>query len=84
MTYEDLVYKESKLRECFKDKLEHLNVDGSNDMCTVKCVKTYGALWHYTRQLLMAETNTEVRSGSITAADTMNIQATGLKMTGGK
>lgn len=84
MTYKDLVYKESKLRECFKDKLEHLDVNGSNDVCTIKCVKTYGALWHYTHQLLMAETNTEVRSGSITAADTMNIQATGLKMTGGK
>ena len=86
MTHAELKFKESVLRECFKEKLEHLNVEGTNDMCTVKCIKTYGALWHYTHQLLLAEEheneNTEIRSS--TTAETMDIQATGLKMIGGK
>ena len=46
-------------------------------MCTVKCVKTYGALWHYTHQLLLAE---EYLDKQTTTADTMEIKATGLKM----
>ena len=84
MTHEELKYKESKLRECFKHKLEHLDVDGMNDYSTVKCVKTYGILWHVTHQLLMAEekeVGVDTRKGSTTTADTMNIQATGLNMT---
>lgn len=84
MSINELEYKEQALRECFKEKLEKLNVEGNNDMRTVKCVKTFGALWHYTHQLLLAELNEETMSGSVTAAETMNIQATGLKMTGGK
>lgn len=76
MSIDELKYKEEVLRECFKEKLETLNVDGNNDMCTVKCVKTYGALWHYTHQLLMAEE----KSKTETSADTMEIKATGLKM----
>lgn len=78
MDMKDLEYKEEVLRECFKEKLETLNVDGMNDMCTVKCVKTYGALWHYTHQLLLAEKH---ESGEqTTSAETMEIKATGLKM----
>lgn len=84
MSHEELKYKEQALRSCFKDKLSLLNVEGSNDMQTVKCVKLYGALWHYTHQLLLAEMNSESKSNSETTAETMNIQATGLKMTGGK
>lgn len=76
MDMQELEYKEAVLRECFKEKLEELNVDGNNDMCTVKCVKTYGALWHYTHQLLLAEKH----ESSVTSADTMEIKATGLKM----
>lgn len=86
MTHEELKYKESRLRECFKKKLEMLEVDGYNDIDAVKCIKTYGMLWHLAHQLLMAEEHeetTEKRTGSVTTADTMNIQTTGLKMTGG-
>lgn len=83
MTIEDLEYKEQTLRHEFMNKLEHLNTDGQNDYMTVKCIKTYGVLWHLTHQLLMAEKN-EKKSGSETTAETMNIQATGLKMTGNK
>lgn len=86
MTHEELKYKESRLRECFKKKLEMLDVDGENDIHTVKCIKTYGVLWHLAHQLLLAEEHeetTEKRTGSVTTADTMNIQTTGLKMTGG-
>ena len=81
MTHEELKYKENRLRECFKKKLEKLDVDGNNDLATVKCIKTYGVLWHLVHQLCMAEEKEpqEVR-GSITTADTMDIQATGLKM----
>lgn len=85
MTHEELKYKESRLRECFKKKLEMLDVDGENDIHTVKCTKTYGMLWHLTHQLLIAEEHeeiTEKKTGSVTTADTMNIQTTGLKMTG--
>ena len=77
MNIEELRYKEEVLRECFKEKLEQLNVDGKNDMCTVKCVKTYGALWHYTHQLLLAEEHFDKQTSS---AETMEIKATGLKM----
>lgn len=77
MNIEELRYKEEVLRECFKEKLEELNVDGKNDMCTVKCVKTYGALWHYAHQLLLAEEHLDKQT---TTADTMEIKATGLKM----
>lgn len=77
MDIKDLEYKEEVLRECFKEKLEMLNVDGMNDMCTVKCVKTYGALWHYTHQLLLAEKH---EGSETTSAETMEIKATGLKM----
>ncbi|MBP5594471.1 MAG: hypothetical protein J6Y02_03750 [Pseudobutyrivibrio sp.] len=76
MDMQELEYKESVLRECFKEKLAELNVDGNNDMCTVKCVKTYGALWHYTHQLLLAEKH----ESTTTSADTMEIKATGLRM----
>lgn len=79
MTHEELKYKESKLRECFKKKLGMLDVDGENDIHTIKCIKTYGMLWHLTHQLLMAEENEETK-GSVTTAQTMNIQATGLAM----
>lgn len=93
MTHEELKYKETVLRECFKRELGRLNVDGENDICLVKRVKTFGALWHYTHQLCLAEEHdkevmeAEVeakKKGSETAAETMNIQATGLKMTGSK
>ena len=82
MTHEELKYKEMKLRDCFKKKLEMLDVDGHNDYMTVKCVKTYGILWHLTHQLMMAEEKEVVQEkrGSVTTADTMNVQATGLKM----
>lgn len=55
MTIEELEYKEQVLRHDFKEKLKHLNVSGHNDMHLIKCVKMYGALWHYTHQLLLAE-----------------------------
>ena len=82
MTHEELKYKESRLRDCFKKKLEMLDVDGHNDYMTVKCVKTYGILWHLTHQLMMAEEKEveQEKRGSVTTADTMNVQATGLKM----
>lgn len=81
ITHEELKYKESRLRECFKKKLEKLDVDGMNDYATVKCIKTYGVLWHLVHQLVMAEEKEsgDSRSGT-TTADTMNIQATGLAM----
>lgn len=87
MTHEELKYKESRLRECFKEKLEMLDVDGTNGWDNIKCIKTYGILWHLTHQLLMAEehSNNTLDSDdkrSITTADTMDIQATGLRMTG--
>lgn len=78
MDMKDLEYKEEVLHECFKEKLEMLNVDGMNDMCTVKCVKTYGALWHYTHQLLLAEKHKD--GEQTTSTETMEIKATGLKM----
>lgn len=84
MTHEELKYKEQKLRECFKKKLEHLDVDGDNDYMTVKCIKTYGVLWHLAHQLLMAEEGEQQKRGYVTTADTMNVQATGLKMGGTK
>ena len=77
MTYEDIEYKEKVLRECFKEKLASLNVDGINDMCTVKNVKMYGALWHYTHQLLLAEGNNNNER-------TVEIKSTSLTMAGGK
>lgn len=83
MDTEELKFKEQKLRKCFMEKLEHLNVEGENDYMTVKCIKTYGVLWHLTHQLLMAEEHeeiTEKKTGSVTTAETMDIQATGLKM----
>lgn len=87
MTHEELKYKESKLRECFKEKLEHLDVNGVNDYTAVKCIKTYGVLWHLVHQLIMAEEKDaealEKRNYS-TTADTMNIQTTGLKMSGAR
>ena len=83
MTIEELEYKESVLRECFEEKLEHLNVEGTNDMYMVKCIKTYGALWHYTHQLLLAKKHEDTEP-SLTTAETMDIQATGLKMIGSK
>lgn len=90
MDMEELEYKEEVLRECFKEKLKELNVDGMNDMCTIKCIKTYGALWHYTHQLLLAEKEAESEVRSVTrdtptetTADTMEIKATGLKMAKG-
>lgn len=88
MTHEDLQYREEVLRECFKRELGRLNVDGENDICLVKRVKTFGALWHYTHQLCLAEEHDKEaaakKEGSETTAETMNIQATGLKMTGSK
>lgn len=84
MTHEELKYKESKLRECFKEKLAMLDVDGTVSMDLVKCVKTYGMLWHLTHQLCLAEEKeTEAKSNDITA-ETMDFKATGLKMAGGK
>ena len=88
MSIDELQYKEMKLRECFMKKLEKLDVDGTNDLATVKCIKTCGVLWHLTHQLLMAEGAPSVAQmsrpvdtrGSVTTAETMDIQATGLKM----
>lgn len=80
MTLEELKYRESRLRECFMDKLDMLDVDGSNDMCVVKTIKTYGALWHFVHQLVMAEESKPAESRNVTTADKMNIQASGLKM----
>lgn len=80
MTKEKLDYMEKSLRECFKKKLDMLDVDGINEYSTVKCVKTYGILWHTVHQLQMAEKSEQVKSGNVTTADTMNVQATGLQM----
>lgn len=82
MDKEKLDYMEKQLRDCFKKKLDLLDVDGTNDYHTVKCVKTYGVLWHTVHQLQMAEEAEQVRNGSVTTANTMNVQATGLKMMG--
>lgn len=89
MNMEELEYKEEVLRECFKDKLKDLDVDGKVDMCTIKCIKNYGALWHYTHQLLLAEKekverNDTSTTSTETAADTMEFKATGIRMAGGK
>ena len=83
MILDELKYKEQVLRECFMAHLDALNVDGDNDMCTIKKIKDYGALWHYTHQLLLAETKQDV-AATVTTADTMEIKASGLKMAGGK
>lgn len=82
MSLEELKHKEQVLRECFMKKLEYLNVEGENDICIVKMIKNYGALWHYTHQLLLAELDN--KAASSTSAETMEIRATGLKMAGGK
>lgn len=83
MSIEELEYKESRLRKEFMDKLEWLDTDGENDIHTIKCIKTYGALWHYTHQLLLAELETKPENNrAVTTADTVNIQATGLQMKG--
>ena len=84
MDKEKLDYMEKQLRDCFKKKLEMLDVDGTNDYHTVKCVKTYGVLWHVVHQLQMAEgaEGTATRQGAVTTAQTMNVQATGLRMMG--
>lgn len=90
MDIKELEYKEMALREEFKEKLEQLNIDGNNDYCTVKCIKTYGVLWHLTHQLLLAEKHAqdnkegEAQRSYNTTAETMNVQATGLKMGGTK
>lgn len=52
MTHEELEYKEHKLRECFIKRLEKLDVDGTVPLKEIKELKTYGALWHYTQELL--------------------------------
>ena len=83
MSKEKLDYMEHALRECFKKKLEMLDVDGENDYKVVKCVKTYGVLWHVVHQLQMAENiehAQQAQRGSVTTADKMNVQATGFKM----
>jgi len=85
MTMAELRFKEQRLRACFESKLEDLDVEGYNEMDTVKCVKTFGALWHYTHQLLLAREKDEEKESvsfrtSQTSADTMDIKATGLKM----
>lgn len=82
MSIDELKFKEQVLRNCFKDKLAMLNVEGTNDIHVVKCIKTFGALWHYTHQLLLAEEHSSEPTEA--TAETMNIQATGLKMVGGK
>lgn len=74
MDIETLKYKEQVLRNIFKNKLMDLDVEGYNSYETVKCIKTFGALWHYTHQLLMAEEKSEF------SADTLDMRATGLKM----
>lgn len=89
MSIEELKYKEETLRNCFKKKLEHLDVDGYNDYATVKYIKTYGILWHLTHQLLLAEEHADIKEAEVkrsynTTAETMNVQATGLKMGGTK
>lgn len=86
MNIEELEYKERVLRECFKEKLKHLNVEGANEVNTIKCIKTYGILWHLTHQLLKAEHEEQVKNktGAETTAETIDIQATGLKMIGSK
>lgn len=81
MTLDELKYKENVLRDCFKEKLDMLNVEGNNNMCVVKDIKMYGALWHYTHQLLLAEENKDsISVGEPSSAETMEIKATGLKM----
>lgn len=80
MTLDELKYRESRLRECFMDKLDMLDVDGNNEMCVIKTIKTYGALWHYVHQLVMAEEGKPAESRNVTTAEKMNIQASGLKM----
>lgn len=80
MTMEELRYKEAKLRDMFKCELETVDVDGNNDLCHIKHVKTIGVLWHLTHQLIMAEEKDSNVRGSVTNAETMNIQATGLSM----
>lgn len=80
MTTEDIEYKEKRLREEFKKRLELLDVNGENSLDDVKCLKLFGVLWHITHQLLLAERS---KDKSLTA-ETVNMQATGLKMIGGK
>lgn len=86
MSIDELKFKEKVLREEFKEKLSHLNVEGENSWHAIRCIKTWGALWHYTRQLMIAEMydGGEETSVDASSAETLNIQATGLKMAGGK
>lgn len=59
MTIEELKAKEKVLREDFKSVLAELDTDGENTIEFIKSLKTYGALWHYTNQLIKAETETK-------------------------
>lgn len=60
MKIEELYEKEQVLRKEFKDRLKHLDCDGDNDLNFIKDLKMYGALWHYTNQLIKAETEQQI------------------------
>lgn len=78
MSHDELIYKERVLRECFEEKLSRLDVEGKVPVEEVKCVKTFGALWHYAHELLKVHEHGEEQHGTMTA-DTMEIKASGLK-----
>lgn len=59
---EKLEIKEQILRECFKKQLEKLNEDGANNIADIRSIKLYGALWHYTNELLKKEEMLVVKS----------------------
>ena len=86
MTVEELEFKEKTLRHDFMEKLECLNVSGHNDIHAIKCIKTYGALWHYVHQLLLAEQEHAVQEhGQMQHMHAENVHAdsvTSLKVAG--
>lgn len=78
MTIEELKYKEEVLRGEFERKLSGLDVDGAVSMEHIKCVKTFGALWHYTKELLLNKAS-EAANYQVSAE-----HVSGLKMEGRK
>lgn len=78
MTMEELKHKEEALRGEFERKLAGLDVDGTVSMEHIKCVKTFGALWHHAKELLMSKAS-EAANYQVSAE-----QVTGLRMEGRK
>lgn len=76
LTREVLEYKEQALRDCFMERLERLDTDGTVSLAEVKELKTYGALWHYVHELLEESGAAQSKQHGTVTADSVS----GLKM----